>query len=39
VHAVARRRQRADDLVRVVVAAHGEPDGLLRDAVMLRLVG
>src|SRR4051794_24201016 len=39
VHAVGRRRQRADDLVRVVVAAHGEPDGLLRDAVMLRLVG
>jgi bifunctional non-homologous end joining protein LigD len=36
VHAVDRRR-RPDDLVRVVVAAHGDPDGLLRDAVMLRL--
>jgi bifunctional non-homologous end joining protein LigD len=39
VHAVGRRRQSRDDLVRVVVAAHGEPGGLLRDAVMLRLVG
>ena len=37
VHAVDRRRRRPDDLVRVVVAAHGEPGGLLRDAVMLRL--
>jgi bifunctional non-homologous end joining protein LigD len=36
-HAVGRRRRRPDDLVRVVVAAHGDPDGLLRDAVMLRL--
>jgi bifunctional non-homologous end joining protein LigD len=34
-HAAGRRRP--DELVRVVVAAHGEPDGLLRDAVMLRL--
>ena len=37
VHAVGRRRRRPDDLVRMVVAAHGEPHGLLRDAVMLRL--
>jgi bifunctional non-homologous end joining protein LigD len=35
VHAAGRRRP--GELVRVVVAAHGEPDGLLRDAVMLRL--
>jgi bifunctional non-homologous end joining protein LigD len=39
VHAVGRRQKRSDDLVRLVVAAHGEPGGLLRDAVMLRLVG
>jgi bifunctional non-homologous end joining protein LigD len=39
VRAVGRRRGRPDDLFRVVVAAHGEPDGLLRDAVMLRLLG
>ena len=39
IHAVARRRRSCDELVRVVVAAHGERDGLLRDAVMLRLVG
>src|SRR4051812_11077452 len=36
-HAAGRRRGRPDDLIRLVVAAHGEPDGLLRDAVMLRL--
>src|SRR4051812_47515895 len=36
-HAVGRRRRHTKDVVRVVVAAHGEPDGLLRDAVMLRL--
>src|SRR3954449_3286302 len=36
-HAAGRRRRRPDDLIRLVVAAHGEPDGLLRDAVMLRL--
>jgi bifunctional non-homologous end joining protein LigD len=39
VHAVGRHRRTPGDLVRIVVAAHGEPDGLLRDAVMLRLVG
>src|SRR3954469_6175988 len=37
VHAVGRRRRRPDGLVRLMVAAHGEPDGPLRDAVMLRL--
>src|SRR3954468_12034307 len=37
VHAVGRRRRRPDDLVRLMVAVHGEPDGPLRDAVMLRL--
>jgi hypothetical protein len=37
VRAVGRRPRRPDDLLRVVVAAHGEPDGLLRDAVMLHL--
>jgi bifunctional non-homologous end joining protein LigD len=36
-HAIGRRRRHTKDVVRVVVAAHGEPDGLLRDAVMLRL--
>src|SRR3954451_5891569 len=36
-HAVGRRRRHTKDVVRVVVAAHGEPDGLLRDAVVLRL--
>jgi bifunctional non-homologous end joining protein LigD len=34
--AIGHPRRRPDDLVRLVVAAHGEPDGLLRDAVMLR---
>jgi bifunctional non-homologous end joining protein LigD len=39
VHAVGRRQKSSDDLVRVVVAGHGEPGGVLRDAVMLRFVG
>jgi bifunctional non-homologous end joining protein LigD len=39
VHAVGRQEKRSDDLVRVVVAAHGEPGGVLRDAVMLRVLG
>jgi bifunctional non-homologous end joining protein LigD len=39
VRAVSHRRQTRDDLVQVMVAAHGEPDGVLRDAVMLRVVG
>src|SRR4051794_22914935 len=37
VHAIGRRRRRPDALARVVAAAHGEPEGLLRDAVMLRV--
>src|SRR3954454_2579343 len=34
VHAGGRRRRRPDDLVRLVLAAHGQRDGILRDAVV-----